>query len=185
MPATGVTITTLGLLVGPLLGVAAWSDLRQRRIPNRIVAAIALLWLPVAASGEPLAALAALITAALVLSVGISVWNLGCLGGGDVKLAAVLSLWAGPSHLGGLLLAVALSGGGLSLLILAARHAAVSRLLSCLGDRARWPLASVPIDGHRAPLSRAPAGAAGHGTIPYGVALAIGGAWLLHRLFLA
>ena len=85
----------LGSVLLILLGLAAWLDLDQRRIPNWIVAAIALLWLPYALHSFPAPMPGSLATAAAVLALGMVVWRLGWLGGGDVKLIAALTLWAG------------------------------------------------------------------------------------------
>ena len=121
-----------------------------------------------------------------MLCVGIAVWKLGWLGGGDVKLIAALSLWAGPSHLAGLLLAIALGGGVLALAITVAAA-------SCHrgnGDRPgrRGPQAAA-VAGWRCRSRTGCSRPARHGgrraTVPYGVAVAVGGAWLLYRLFLA
>jgi prepilin peptidase CpaA len=161
-----------------LLGLAAWLDFRQRRIPNGIVAAVTLLGIPFAATAGPVAGLAAAATATGVLCAGIGVWKLGWLGGGDVKLIAALSLWSGPDHLAGLLLAITLSGGLLALAVCAARHPAVPPVLAILRV------------GAGTTMPAAPGGVAGspgnvRGSVPYGVAIAVGGAWLLQRLFLA
>jgi prepilin peptidase CpaA len=51
-----------------------------------------------------------------VLLVGMGLNALGLLGGGDVKLLAVMTLWVGWPDLLEYLITVALAGGGLSLL---------------------------------------------------------------------
>src|SRR3546814_1397676 len=56
--------------------------------------------------------------AAIVLGLGILAFARGWFGGGDVKMLAAVSLWAGPAHLSLLLLVTALAGGLLSLIIL-------------------------------------------------------------------
>ena len=86
----------LGLVA--LLGIAALSDLRHRRIPNEIPASVALLWLIALALGVAGSPLLGLATGLGLLAAGILVWRLGWLGGGDVKLIAALGLWAGPGH---------------------------------------------------------------------------------------
>ena len=84
------------------------------------------LWLVAAATGDARPIWPAVATAAAVLVVGITVWRCGWLGGGDVKLIAALSLWAGPGHLASLLLATALCGGLLALAVIVAGRLAES-----------------------------------------------------------
>ena len=118
-----------GLMLALLLSMAAWLDIRQRRIPNLIAAAVALLGLGSAMAGG-------------ILAGGwrpgnragrIERWRrrleAGLAWGGDVKLIAALSLWAGPSYVAELLLAIALGGGALALVIGAARHPAVAPIV--------------------------------------------------------
>ena len=105
-----------------LLMLAGWFDISQRRIPNVLVAAIVVLWLPHVAAQDLWIIIASLVTAFVLLGCGIVVWRLGWLGGGDVKLITALSLWVGPFHTPALLLATALSGGVLALLYGAMRH---------------------------------------------------------------
>jgi Flp pilus assembly protein protease CpaA len=78
----------IGLMA--LLGIAALSDLRHRRIPNEIPASAALLWLVALALGAAGSPLAGLATGLGLLAAGILAWRLGWLGGGDVKLIAAL-----------------------------------------------------------------------------------------------
>ncbi len=178
-----MTSLVSGLMLAFLLSMAAWLDIRQRRIPNLIAAAVALLGLCSAMAGGMLAVAGALATALAVLSVGVGVWKLGWLGGGDVKLIAALSLWAGPSYLAELLLAIALGGGALALVIGAARHPAFAPMFGLVQFEVgrRFPAQS----GHGAavPTAAAPASDRHASTIPYGVAVAFGGAWLLYRWF--
>jgi Flp pilus assembly protein protease CpaA len=56
----------------------------------------------------------------IVFLIGLLLFNLGKLGGGDVKFLAALSLWAGLGELMQLLLVVTLAGGILSVMYLIA-----------------------------------------------------------------
>jgi len=169
-----------------LLGLAGSLDFLWRRIPNILVAAVALLWLPHAANLDPALAVTSSGTALTVLAVVVGVWRLGWLGGGDVKLIAALSLWAGPGEVLVLLLAIALSGGALAMISLIAQHPAAAGLLTVVQAHAAGAL---PLGLWRATsLTTAPSHAAStrrSSSVPYGVAVAAGGCWLVHRLLTA
>ena len=101
----------------------------------------------------------------------------------EYGLIAALSLWAGPTFTPGLLLAIGGSGGVLAIMFLAARrpefrpflaylHVAIDRYLPALA----W---SAPATA----LGRLPARS--NGSIPYGVAVAAGGCWLVHKLLVS
>ena len=162
----------ISVLLLALLATAAWLDAWHRRIPNALVAAVAVLWLATLPGHGPAAAIGALATAGGVLAAGMLLWRYGWLGGGDVKLAAALALWAGLPHAAGLLLAIALSGGALA-------------FGSCLV----WRSPILALAAAWLPRSAAACGqddgpnvAASARSLPYGVAIASGGCWLIHRL---
>lgn len=108
--------------VGVLLLAAAVSDLRRFTIPNWISLALVALYLGAgAAAGTPAAVLALpLLLATAVLLAGAVAFARGWLGGGDVKLLAAASLWVPPAQLPGFLVLVAMLGGALAALVLAA-----------------------------------------------------------------
>lgn len=165
----------LALLV--LLGIAAWLDLRRRLIPNSLVGTVALLWLAALATGDTGAFWPNPGIAVAVLIAGIVVWRCGWLGGGDAKLIAALSLWAGPDHIGSLLLVTALSGGTLALAIVIANQLAHSPAATQLHAHASRLLpAAAPFLTKLTPQATK--------SLPYGVAVALGGCWLV-RLLLA
>ena len=150
------------LLVGLPLALAAASDLRTRRIPNTIVIATALTGL----AAQFLSGGAAAAGVALLVSLGVGAallfpWRAHMLGGGDLKMIAATSLWFAPARIAVFLLAVAIAGGALALAALAA--AALRRV----------PATSTAGHAPSQPVLRR--------TIPYGVAIAIGGvvtAWM-------
>lgn len=134
--------------------VAAFTDLRQRRIANWLVGAIALaaplfwwvsnlpLWPGVALQfGVALATFAVL----------AGFFAMGWMGGGDVKLLTALALWIQPIPFVNLLVMMALLGGVLTL---------------CFGA---WHL----MRRRRDRLA-----------IPYGVAIALAGLWILGTNYL-
>src|SRR5687768_2562932 len=93
----------------PLLAMSTLFDLCRRRIPNWIAGATGVLGLTWLAMTDAGMVWQHVLVALLTLVAGIAIWNRGLLGGGDVKLLAALSLWAGPGHVGSLLLATGLA----------------------------------------------------------------------------
>jgi prepilin peptidase CpaA len=85
--------------VAAFLGGLAWaasSDLRRFIIPNR-ACALAAVGYVLAGPAMPLGAwLAGWAVALAVLLMGLLIFARGWAGGGDVKLAAAVALWAGP-----------------------------------------------------------------------------------------
>ena len=82
-----------------LLLLAAITDLRERRIPNWLTGGVAALY-PVylMLSPSPVAWPGALALALLVGVLGLVLFARALIGGGDVKLIAAVSLWAGLDH---------------------------------------------------------------------------------------
>ena len=115
MPDTALTFWTSFLV----LLAATWIDLRERRIPNRLVAA----YLVVGFAARSFAGADALWTGLAGLAVaGLAAGSLHLLTGlgmGDVKLLSAFGWWVGPSQLRFALPAVALAGGLLALGFLA------------------------------------------------------------------
>jgi prepilin peptidase CpaA len=146
-------------VVAALLGLvwAAVSDVARYDIPHRACGLVGAGYI-LAAVGGPIGPwLSGLIIGALVFAVGLALFAKGWLGGGDVKLLAVVVPWAGPTHLTEFAL---ISAAG-ALLMAAA-------LASPLKRRLPSPPEGV-LDDFRRPM-------------PFGAPLAAGGAWvtLLH-----
>jgi leader peptidase (prepilin peptidase)/N-methyltransferase len=110
-PSTPATVVALfALLV--TLAAASLTDLRTRRIPNRLTLASALLAVTVAAAQGPqylVLALAAALAVSLPLFVLAMVRPEG-LGMGDAKLVAVLGLYLGWAAWPALLFSLLLAG---------------------------------------------------------------------------
>lgn len=96
-------------------------DSTRYLIPNSLNIAILLLWMG-GIFFLPIDILMALAAAALVLLVGIGLFALGLMGGGDIKLLVVLTLWTGwgmqSVHF---LMLTAIMGGVLVILLLPLR----------------------------------------------------------------
>jgi len=151
-----VTLWTLPPLA--ILAAAALCDLRWRIIPNPLPAALAVGGAVAAgAAGWPAGAWSAL-AAALVFAGGAALFAAGAMGGGDVKLAAALTLWLPAQAAPIFLLLMSLAGAALAVAVLALSLAAA--LLRGARPAAAW----------RTAVSN-PA--------PYGVAIAAGGAAVL------
>jgi prepilin peptidase CpaA len=151
---TGGLSTILIALLALGLAVAALLDWRSRTIPNWLNAAIALLAIPYWwASGLGLwPGVAAEIGVALALLVVFAfAFQLGLMGGGDVKMLAALALWLPPLAVLQLLVIMSVAGGVLTIAML------------------------IP---HRIARS------AGQPEIPYGIAIAFAGFWLISERFL-
>jgi prepilin peptidase CpaA len=104
------------------LVAAAVSDATSLLIPNRYVAAVGAAFV-LHASGKPLDVwLHGIEAAALLLAVGMLLFERRILGGGDVKLLAAIALWTGFADLPLLLLVTGLAGGALALAHLSPLH---------------------------------------------------------------
>lgn len=137
------------VILAPALLLAAHGDWLRRDIPNKLNAAIALsaplywwaaghtLWPEIAIIAGFAFGLFALFTA---------IWAIGGMGGGDVKLIGALALWMTPMQLPVMLMAMAVSGGLLTLAMVF-HHRWTRRL--------------------------------GKPEIPYGIAISIGGLWVV------
>lgn len=107
-----------------LLGAACVTDVRHRRVPNALVALLAVLGLVTSTLRQPW--LDGLSVAVLGIGAGLALWLpfwlLHMIGAGDVKLFAAAAAWLGPSlALEGALLA-AIYGGVAALVMLVAQR---------------------------------------------------------------
>jgi prepilin peptidase CpaA len=140
-------VLALSVAAIALFAAAAITDSRNRRIPNALSAALALLGLTrialgLAAAGGAAAMGLDLLAAAAVFALAALAFRFGVLGGGDVKLLAAGVLWLGAAALPPYLLTTVLAGGVL----------AVSFVV--------WQVARPALRG---------------ASLPYGVAIAAGG----------
>lgn len=160
-------------------GLTVWAagvDIRRLMIPNRIVAAIAALWLVHAAlrfgAGVPAETLfLAVAVGAAAFAVGLVLFMLRLAGGGDVKLFAAVALWAGPGLIVPLALMTALFGGALAVGYLTVRTAR------------NMTAATVP--GTAPPTLVMALRGALKSEVPFGVAIAAGGLMVAFRLLFA
>lgn len=134
------------------LAAAAVTDVRERRIPNVLTVSAVVAALVLAALEGWGSLGAALLGAAAGLAIGVVLFAVGVVGGGDAKLMAVVGAFLGAAALPRALLFIALAGGGLALLTLLA-----------------GALLPKPV-----PAQRGDVRSAGRLSVPYGVAIAAG-----------
>lgn len=148
-----------------LLAAVSVTDVRARRISNRLVVLIGVLGLSfsVLTQSSGTGTARALLAFALGFALWLPFWTFGMLGAGDVKLFAAASCWLAPSQVLNAALLSAIVGGLLSLVALVLAHGF---------GRAAFRVAEVMHDPRvlGAPL----AVPAGRRTLPYGLALALG-----------
>lgn len=150
MPAAAELLRwSIIFLLSVLLVIASVSDIRHRRIPNWSVLAIAALFIPWAFFVNPASVLPSLSAGAVALVIGLILYAFRIVGAGDSKLLAVVALFAGMDHLLQLMVLIALVGGVIALISLAARPTRAMVMLHMRGK-----------------------GDFGRG-IPYGVAIAV------------
>lgn len=150
-----------------LLLAAAWQDVRTLHIADTISLGTVAAFLAWAMSGLVGGAVSiseiglAAACAVGVFAVGALTFAAGALGGGDVKLLAAASLFAGPALMVDFMMVTALAGGLLGIAI----------------------LAGAPI-GPVAPASDGTVRSRLRSGLPYGPAIAAGGLWVAASLAL-
>ena len=163
-----------GALYTLLLVIACITDVRWRRIPNALVAVLALTGFAFSVAMEPW--LPGLLRAFSGLVLGFSIWILfhiaGGMGAGDVKMFAAAAAWLGPGGAWRAALVAALAGGVLSLAALMLQRRTregLERVAMSVSMFSLTPLGKVAPDQQRKSY------------LPYGVALACGAiltAWI-------
>ena len=145
------------LLCGLLAIMLLWAavvDIRTRTIANSLNLAIALMaplyWWGTGVDLWPDAAIRVAVAVAVFLLFALA-FQIGAMGGGDVKLAAALALWFPPGATVLLIVLMSLAGGVLTLIVM---------------------------------IEHSYKKIEGRPEVPYGVAIAFGGLWLLAQRFL-
>jgi prepilin peptidase CpaA len=157
-----------GVVFTLLLVAGCVTDVKSRRIPNELVAALlATGWLFALYSPDVFRALGMSLAG---MAVGFGIWIAfylaGAIGAGDVKFFAAAGAWLGPAATWRAALIAAVVGGVLALafLLVEKRLGAVLRRMAVAVSSGS--LAGIP--------DRAPVSGTRHRALPYGVALAIG-----------
>lgn len=144
--------TALVAMLFLMLGIASAEDAWRLRVSNLIVAAVAASGVAaIVIAGVGWSAWQPVALAVAIMAVGTAMFGRGWVGGGDVKLWAAGGLWFGLADGLRMIVAVAIAGGVLTILILSIR-------LFPWPERAK---ANVVVLRRR-------------GGIPYGIAIAMG-----------
>ncbi|HWH18636.1 MAG TPA: prepilin peptidase [Allosphingosinicella sp.] len=137
-----------------MLLIAAFGDLRTREISNWLNGAIALtaipFWFSIGLPVWPDMALQVGVAFGLFLLFAL-LFQVGAMGGGDVKMITALALWLPAGAVLNLVIIMSIAGGVLTLAMLAGR---------------RLKKSEAPIE------------------VPYGVAIAFAGFWVIAEPFL-
>ncbi len=175
-------LTIAAIMAAFLLAVAAWRDIAARIIPDEICAAVALLGIVIRLT-EGLPALAATLVATLALFLLLLPLAMyGLMGGGDLKLATAIALGLPPIGSYQFVVATALAGGVLALV-----YILFARIQRSVASARGGPAAGIALAArHDASLLRRVLAAEAwrlrrRGPLPYGVAIAAGGALVLFR----
>lgn len=162
---------TLFLIVSvPLLCIAAARDVATRLIPDGISIAIAVAGLVTRGVAGWSDALISLAVAAGLFFLLLLLAMRGALGGGDVKLMAAMATGLAPADTWSFIVATVMAGGILAVAYLLARHVVPEPNLAPGGALLRRVLA---VESRR--IRR-------RGPLPYAVAIAAGGVFLLFSL---
>lgn len=166
----------LGTTLTATAAASVWFDVRERRLPNRLtVGALTAALLLRAVGGLPELG-SGIAAAAIGFFLALPFFAVGGLGGGDVKLMAAVGGFLGLNSLPVALAVTALTGGVMAA-VAALRRRALGRTLANL-----WMIVNEA--GSKAASGwRQSGGSAGRATIhsaeaitiPYGVAIAVGG----------
>lgn len=157
-----------------MLAFAAISDVASRRIPNAVsIIVLASFVVAGVAAPDRVDIIGGVWVAAIVLSVGFIGFAFGKIGGGDVKLLAAVALWAGPAAAMDFLMITGLAGGGLAILYLLPEIAHGMTWLRAVAERRIPSLQTIAVSTD--------VKAEG---LPYGVAIAVGGFFVLWSRYL-
>lgn len=157
-----------GVAFVTVMAAALVQDVRERRIPNRLTGPALLLALVLGgfhARGLPTDAL---LGAGAGLAVSLPLFALGGLGGGDAKLIAVVGAFLGPSLLVDALVATAIIGGVMALVV-AWQKGMLLPVFVRTKNLAVYLITFGRFGRRRSMLESRP-----DLTVPYGVAIAVG-----------
>lgn len=165
-----------GLVFTTILVAAAIGDLRTRRIPNKLVAVLAVSGIAFSITRMPI--IAGLVQGGGGIIAGLALWLpfyvMGWLGAGDVKLYAAAGAWLGPARAVEGALVGALFGAVLAVVYML-KSQGIKQTAETLGMAAATP-----------EMLARPSGTGKRSVLPYGVAIAFGALWAawMPRMFI-
>jgi prepilin peptidase CpaA len=159
------TISTI-VFVALMLAALGW-DVATRRIPNALIVVGILCALALRSADGPAALWSGMTGATVAFAIGLPLFALRAMGGGDVKLFAAVGAFLGPSLFLSAFVASAIVGGVLGLLYVLRRGVMLPVMLSSKDLLVN--AATLGRSGERPKL-----GKPGALTVPYGAAIAIG-----------
>ncbi len=123
------------ILFMSLSGAAALSDIAYYKIPNVLVVAILALYPEyVLVNPTPVDWLPAVGVAVVALAVGFGLFATNIFGAGDVKLAVVTLLWAGPALALPVVLITSLVGGVMAVIMMSRIRFGIAKVLNTIGQ---------------------------------------------------
>jgi prepilin peptidase CpaA len=125
------SLILLGLFPAATI-LAALRDLTSFTIPNWISLALIVAFVPAAliVHASPAALMGCFLAGVGALAIGVGMFALGWIGGGDAKLFAAAALWLGWPALLPFVLWTSVAGGVLALALLCARKVAPAQLFA-------------------------------------------------------
>lgn len=166
------------LTLGSMLAVLVAEDVLYRRIRNFWVVVFFILWCGLSGlvwmkgAGDGTYVVWTILGSMGVLLAGLVLFQFGLMGGGDVKLMAVLSLWVGHTQLLTFLIVTSLAGGVLVVLVPVLRPA--EYMLANIW----WALVRRLPETYRPDLPHCLSAHPSMG-LPYGLAIATGASFTL------
>jgi prepilin peptidase CpaA len=150
-----------------LVCAAAWTDVRSRRISNRLTGAGLLVALSLRVLLGVVPLWQGVLGASLALGVSVLLFALGIIGGGDAKLLTAVGAFLGPAGFVGALAISCVAGAAMAVIDAARRGVLLLLLMHLLDVVAFWRAF-----GRRGPARRL--STPGALTVPFGVAIAVG-----------
>lgn len=161
----------LGLFVIVSLLLAAGTDVANRTIPNSIPAVVAVAGLAAHLLAGPGSLAVSAVAAVLLFAFLLLLHARGLLGGGDVKLIPATAIGFSLPAISHFVFITVMAGGALAMLYLFARWIVRGSAPSAPPPRGAGLIRRV-FAAERWRIAR-------HGSLPYGVAIACGGIWVI------
>jgi prepilin peptidase CpaA len=134
MPLVEIARWTVLVFLTLVLGYAAAVDVKERRIPNWTVLAVAGLFVGWAVIGPSVSLVGSLAAAVIVFIFTVGLYLLKVVGAGDSKLVTAVALFIGLQHLLVFALMMSVVGGMIALFMLATSPRRVLVIIQTRGE---------------------------------------------------